>query len=87
MIFIFNEIENSQRIQCDLCYIQLQKMDSSVYGEGFLRKAATFDAELIMVEPYYQPKLGIDHFSVGDTVAGYLVIDKTDHSLVFKRLR
>jgi hypothetical protein len=86
MSFFFDEVENFKRIQSDLCYIQLQKMDSSVYGKGFLQKASTFDAELIMVEPFYQPLLGIDHFSIGDTTAGYLVIDKTDHSLVFKRL-
>ena len=86
MSFFFNEVENFNRIQGDLCYIQLQKMDSSVYGEGFLRKAASFDAELIMVEPYYQPMLGIDHYNIGDTIANYEVVDKTDHSLVFKRL-
>jgi len=86
MSFFFDEVENFKRIQGDLCYIQLQKMDSTIYGEGFLQKAAGFDAEIIMVEPYYQPMLGIDHFSVGDIIAGYKVIDKTDHSLVFKRL-
>lgn len=86
MSFFFDEVEHFKSIQSDLCYIQLQKMDSTVFGEGILQKAATFDAELIMVEPYYQPMLGIDHLNIGDVLADYEVIDKTNHSLVFKRL-
>lgn len=86
MSFFFDEVEHFKSIQSDLAFIQLQKMDSTVYGEGFLQKAASFDADLIMVEPYYQPMLGIDHLKKGDIIAGYEVIDKTGHSLVFKRL-
>lgn len=87
MSFIFDEIEHYNRIQGDLAYIQLQKMDSSVYAQGFLRKAEEFDISLIMVSDYYQDKLGIAEYAKGDTIGQYSVIDKTDELLVFKRLR
>ena len=53
MSFFFDEVGHFKNIQSDLCYIQLQKMDSSVFEEGFLQKAATFNAELNMVFPNY----------------------------------
>ncbi len=86
MTFIFNEVEHFKRIQGDLCYLQLQKMDSSVYGAGFLDKAESFDTDLIMVEPKYQSLLGIDHMKTGDTVGAYRVVDDTERAKVFKRL-
>ncbi|MEJ2593531.1 MAG: hypothetical protein P8100_00025 [bacterium] len=86
MTFIFNEVEHFKRIQGDLCYVQLQKMDSTVFGEGFLDKAETFHTDLIMVEPKYQGLLGIDHMVTGDTVGAYWVVDDTEQAKVFKRL-
>lgn len=86
MTFVFNEILHFKSIQGDLAYREMQKMDSSIIGPGFLRKAAEFNSELILVESYYQPFLGIEHFQKDDEIEGYTVIDKTDQLLVFKRL-
>ena len=86
MSFVFNEVEHFESIQSDLCYIQLQKIDSSIIGPGFLRKTAVFNIELIIVESYYQPILRIDHFQKDDEIENYKVIDKTEQLLVFKRL-
>jgi hypothetical protein len=86
MTFIFNEIENFHRIQGEECYAELQKGDTSIRGRGFLNMAATFNAKLIMVSPYYMPKLGVDKYKMGDTVAQYRVIDKSPQLIVFKRL-
>lgn len=85
MTFIFNEINNFNQIQGDLCYVQLQKLDSTVYGEGFLKKANDFDRELIMISSNYQELLGISTYNKGDDFENYFVIDKNEEMIVFKR--
>lgn len=87
MTFIFNEIENFNRIQGEICFIELQKADKSIIGEGFLEKANEFDIDLIMLSPFYQNILGVSDFETGVEKKGFQVIDKTDQLLVFKRLR
>jgi hypothetical protein len=87
MTFIFNEIEHFNRIQGEVCYIEFQKSDSIVKGEGFLKKAKEFDVDLIMISPFYQQILGISEFEKGTESGDYKVIDKSDQLLVFKRLR
>jgi hypothetical protein len=86
MTFIFNEIEHFNRIQGEVCYIEFQKSDAGVKGEGFLKKAKEFDVDLIIISPYYQEILGLSKFKKGTEKEGYKVIDKTDQLLVFKRL-
>ena len=85
MTFIFNEIENFDQIQGELCYVELQKLDSTVYGEGFLKRAYDFDRDLIMITPYYQELLGISTYNKGDDFENYFVIDKNKEMIVFKR--
>lgn len=86
MDFIFNELKHFNRIQGDLCYIELQKLDSSIKGAGFLEKATYFDINLIMVSKQYQDRLGLSEFRTGDSLNQFMVIDKNDQLLVFKRL-
>lgn len=85
MAFIFDEIQTFKQIQGDLCYYELQKIDSTVYGEGFLKKANAFDRELIIVSSEYQEVLGISNYKIGDEFEHYFVFDKTEELLVFKR--
>jgi hypothetical protein len=85
MTFIFNEIEHLNQIQGDLCYIELQKLDSTIYGEGFLKSANDFDRDLIMVSSKYQDALGITNYKAGDEFEYYYVLDKTEDLVVFKR--
>jgi hypothetical protein len=86
LTFIFNEIKNYHRIQGDVCYAELQKSDLSIKGEGFLRKANSFNADLIMISPFYMPILKVDKFKPGDTIAEYRVVDKSPDLMVFKHL-
>ena len=85
MTFIFNEIENFDQIQGELCYVELQKLDSIAYGEGFLKRANDFDRDLILITPYYQELLGISAYNKGDDYENYFVIDKNEEMIVFKR--
>jgi hypothetical protein len=85
MIFIFNEIEHFDQIQADVCYVELQKNDSTIYGEGFLEKAYVFDRDLLMISPFFQRKLGIDTYQKGDDFKHYRVIDKNEKMIVLKR--
>ena len=87
MTFIFNEIEHFKRIQGDLCYYELQKLDPSIRGEGLLRKAETFDISLMMISKYYFEPLGISEYEIHDTIGQFHVFDKNDELLVFKRLQ
>lgn len=85
MTFIFNEIENFEQIQGELCYTELQKLDSTIYGKGFLKHANDFDRDLIMMAPRYQQMLGISAYQKGDEFEHYFVLDKTEDLIVFKR--
>jgi len=85
MTFMFNEINNFNQIQGELCYIEFQKQDSSISAEGFLAKANNFNRDLIMITPYYQELLGISAYNKGDDFENYFVIDKNEEMIVFKR--
>ncbi|RLD48027.1 MAG: hypothetical protein DRI88_04555 [Bacteroidetes bacterium] len=85
MTFIFNEIEYFNQIQGEVCYIELQKSDSTIFGEGFLEKVYSFDRDLIMITPYYQQILGVASYKKGDVFEHYRVIDKNETMIVFER--
>ena len=85
MTFIFNEVEYFRQIQGEICYVELQKNDSTIFGKGFLEKAYAFDRDLIMVTPYYQQKLGIESYKKGDEFEHYQVVDKNEEMIVLKR--
>lgn len=85
MTFIFNEIEVYDQIQGELCYTELQKLDTTIYDQGFLKYANDFDRDLIMVSPIYQKALGISAYQEGDEFEHYYVLDKTEDLIVFKR--
>ena len=86
LTFIFNEIENFDRIQGDLCYKELQRLDPSLKGEKVLEKMDSFEIELGMFSKKYHRTLGMESYEAGDTVNIYKVIDRTEDLLVFKRL-
>ena len=86
MTFIFNEIESYNRIQGEVCYIEMQKADPGVKGDGFLRKANEFNVDLIMLSPFYQKILGVDTYKKGSISSHYKVLDKNAELVVFKRL-
>lgn len=86
MTFMFDEIENFNRIQGDLCYYELQKLDASIKGKGFFEKAESFDIDLIMISNYYVDKLKIEEYKPGDTIGNFAAIDVNDELTVFKRI-
>ena len=42
MTFIFNEIEHFEQIQGELCYTEMQKLDSTIYGDRFFKTRKRF---------------------------------------------
>jgi hypothetical protein len=82
MIFVFNEIEDYSRIQGEVCYVELQKSDSSIFGEGLFHEANGFDIDMIILTPYYQQKLGAWSTVVPPP---YSFIDSTSQYIVFRR--
>jgi hypothetical protein len=85
MIFIFNEIKYYQRIQGELCFTEMLKKDTSIYKDGFLRKAGEFDADYIFLSTGYKKNLGLRQMNIGDTLAGYRMIDMTPEMSILKR--
>jgi len=84
--FVFNEIENFNRIQGDVCYKYLQKLDTTIKGEGFFSKALFYEIDLMLISKQFQKGLGVSGYKTGDSIGYYEVIDKTDELLVFKRI-
>jgi hypothetical protein len=85
MTFIFDEIEHYNRIQGEVCYTELQKTDPSIFGEGFLLKAAVFDIDHILLTPYYSDLLGTASWKVDEVHAGYLVLSNRQGSMILTR--
>ena len=74
MRFIFNEIKSFNRIHGEICYVEFQKSDPEVKGEGFFKKARSFEISYIILTPFYRDLLGLkDIYSIKDT-HGYKVL-------------
>lgn len=83
MRFIFNEIKTFNRIQGEICYVEFQKSNPEIKGEGFFQKARSFDISYIILTPYYRDLLGLkDIHSINDTF-GYKVL-RNDELLIMK---
>jgi hypothetical protein len=61
------------------------KKDTSIYKDGFLRKAGEFDADYIFLSTGYKKNLGLRQMNIGDTLAGYRMIDMTPEMSILKR--
>lgn len=86
MEFIFNEIDDFKRIQGERFYTTIQKHDSSITCEGFLRKANTFDIDYIILSDIYRKDLDVDTLLVGDSLEGYRVVKYSDKMSILKRV-
>lgn len=85
MTFIFNEIEQYNRIQGEVCYTEFLKADSTLTGIKFLEKAESFNNELLIVTPYYQKLLGINGYLKDKNYGDFTVIDKNEKFVVLKK--
>lgn len=83
--FIFNEINYFQRIQGDLCYSELSKINPDFSGEGFFEKAASYDISVVIVSKHVASLLGIENMEPGEKHGEYYCIDKNPELIVFKR--
>jgi len=85
MAFIFNEIEQYNQIQGEVCYTEFLKADSTLTGVKFLEKAESFNNVLLIVTPYFQKLLAIDGYLKGENYGDFTVIDKNDKFVVLKK--
>jgi hypothetical protein len=87
MTFIFNEIENFRSIQGDLCYTELQKNDSTVYGKGFLERTTRYGTDYIILTGEFIHRLGADRLTGQDLAdARFTVIRRQDGLLILQKL-
>lgn len=85
MTFVFNEITKFSLIQSEMCYAEMLESDPSIKGEGFFRKALQYDIDYVFISPVYRYILGISIYEEGDAPSGYMLIDKTNDLVVFRR--
>lgn len=78
MAFIFNEIEFFNRIHGEICYVEFQKTDPTVSGNGFFKKARSFDISYIILTPFYRNLLGLKHMNGISNTHGYKVLQDGD---------
>jgi len=76
MEFIFNEIDDFERIQGDLSFADMQKAGHDLYGKSFLKMADSLGIHYLLLSDHYLEKFGLNGFtaadfrSVGFTVSG-----------------
>jgi hypothetical protein len=76
--FIFNEISRYHRIQGEVTYIEMQKSNPGIYGEGFLKATRSFDISYIILSPYYSDILGLNDISNYAEKNGYRIIENEE---------
>ncbi len=77
MKFVYNEIEHYKRIQGEICYNELKKLDSTIYQEGFLAKADEFDIDYIILNKFFMSHFGMDKMTSEQ-------IDQADFELIHR---
>ena len=86
MIYIFNEIESFHRIQSDFCYIELSKMDSSIYKEGFLKLAYFYENDYIFLQKRYIKDFGILKMTNEEVLRNnYMVLLRNEDMVILKK--
>jgi hypothetical protein len=86
MIFIFNQIESFNRIQSDLCYVELRKADSSIYKEGFLRLAFSYENDYIFLPKRNMIHFGIDKMTDEEVLKNnYMVLLRKENMVILKK--
>jgi hypothetical protein len=88
MDFMFNEIENFNRIQGEICYTEMQKLNKNIFRDGFLDLATTNNIDYIILGAYCSEKLGINLYS-GDQFSkqGWTLLSKKYNMLIIKRTK
>lgn len=88
MMFMFNEIEHFKGIQGEICYNELKKSDASIFGIGFLSKAAEFDIDYIILSEFFITHFGVDQLTEDDILtANYEMIYKSNTMVILKNSR
>lgn len=86
MEFIFNEILYFESIQGERLYTTLQHGDTTIYGEGFFRKAAQFDVDYIILSGVYRKNLGVKDLDRNKVYSGYKFIEDNGEISLYKHL-
>jgi hypothetical protein len=89
MDFMFNEIDNYNRIQGEICYTEMQKIDKHIYMNGFLDLATANKIDYIFLNKYFSNQLGISQYSSDQfSKQGWkLLSKKEDNLLILKRTK
>ena len=86
MTFIFNEIDNFNRIQSDLGITELHKAGLPVYGVGLLNLADSLNIDYLVVTDEYRDRFLIDSLKPIDFATyGYAISDKEQGFIIIKK--
>jgi len=86
MTFIFNEIENFNRIQSDLSITEMTKGGRSFKGLDFLRFADSLDLDYLIITDDYRRKFGLDSMKTKELLnSGYMISGKEAGITLFRK--
>lgn len=85
MEFIFNEIEDFERIQGDLSFADMQKAGHDLYGKSFLKLADSLGIHYLLLSDHYLEKFGLNDFTATDfRSAGFTVAGKEENMQIIR---
>jgi hypothetical protein len=87
MTFIFNEIIKFKSIQSEMCYSEMQKNDSTIYGKGFLHLTEFYKIDYIILSDHFIKKFKLDNMPNSDIIAcNFQVLLKRKDLMILKKL-
>jgi len=87
MTFMFNEIEDFNRIHSVMSYTEMQKTDSTIFRHGFLQKAHKYDIDYIFLQDDQIDEFGLNNFTKKDFAKdSFEVLENNQELLVLKSL-
>lgn len=88
MTFVYNQITNFKSIQSELCYSELQRSDSTIYGKGFLNLTKFYKADYIILSAHFIKLFKMDNISNDEIAAcNFRVLEKRKDLMVLKKIK
>ncbi len=86
MEFIFNEIEQYERIVSLMSFNERLKINQDLTGRELLRQAKEENINLVLLPEIYQKKLKMNTFELNDTINGFKLLNKQKQLMVWSTI-
>ncbi|WP_026464113.1 glycosyltransferase family 39 protein [Adhaeribacter aquaticus] len=87
MTFIYGNIDGFKAIQADMCYGELNRVNSKIYQEEFLNLTKANKADYLILTDHYIDKFGLVHYTNHDFLkAGFQQLLGGKELIILKRI-